>query len=95
VTDNCESDYSIVDGKYLISREDLERVNLKHEDSIIPSPSRNMPLLKKSELKSSNKAVLDIILSVKLKPTPPIPEKTYESRHPVLRELVNKFKLKQ
>ena len=45
---------------------------------IIPGPSRNMPpMFDKVDLRNLNKAQLDAILSVKLKPTPPIVKKVY------------------
>ena len=87
-----EFDYSIVDAKYLISKEDLEKINLKPVDNIIPGPSRNMPPLDKVNLQSLNKAQLNVILNVKLKPIPQIEKQTkYLPRHPVLRELLDKY----
>lgn len=93
VTEEFESDYSVVDKKFLISAEDLEKVDLKPLGEIIPAPSRNMPPLSRVNLQSLNKAQLNTILNVQLKPTPPREtNKTYESRHPVLRELISRFK---
>ena len=92
VNENIEDEYSLIDRKYLISKEDLEKVNLKSSKYIIPGPSRNMPLIDKVNLQALNKAQLDIILSVKLKPAI-INEKSvyYTPRHPVLAELHKKF----
>lgn len=91
-TENIDTDYSIINKKYLISKDDLEKVNLKSVNDIVPGPSRNMPLLDKTNLKSLNKAPLDIIMSVKLKPIPLVEKKTfYIPRHPVLKELLEKF----
>ena len=46
----------------------------------------------KVDLRNLNKAQLDQILNVKLKPTPPRNEnRVYPVRHPVLRELLIKF----
>jgi len=94
--ENVEDDYSVIDKKYLISKEELEKINLKPSSDIIPGPSRNMPPLDKFNLQSLNKAQLTTILNIKLKPTPPR-EKIlyYEPKHPVLRELLNTFKNKQ
>ena len=91
VNDNIEDDYSILEQKFLISSEDLEKINLRSSKDIIPNPSRNMPLLDKVSLKNLNKAQLNIILSVKLKPIPQIEkQKIYEPRHPVLKEILQK-----
>jgi len=92
INENVEDEYSLVDKKYLISKEDLEKVNLKSSKYIIPGPSRNMPLIDKVNLRALNKAQLDIILSVKLKPAV-VNEKPvyYKPRHPVLAELHKKF----
>jgi hypothetical protein len=71
VTEDDNVGFSIVDKKYLISKDDLEKVNLKPATDIIPGPSRNMPLMDKINLRMLNKAQLDIILNVKLKKTLP------------------------
>ena len=90
-TTSDDNDFSIVDKKYLISKEDLIKVDLKPVNNIIPNPSRNMPLMDKSYLKNSNKAQLDIIKNVKLKPTKRNEKPTYyEPKHPVLRELLHR-----
>jgi len=90
INDNTEDEYSVLDKKFLISSEDLEKINLRSTKDIIPNPSRNMPLLDKISLQSLNKAQLDI-LNVKLKPIPKIEKiKKYEPRHPVLREILQK-----
>jgi hypothetical protein len=79
--------------KYLITIDDLQKVNLKPVKNVIANPARNAPAnLTKFDLRNLNKAQLSAILSVKLKPTPPRTEKkTYKIRHPVLRELLTKF----
>jgi hypothetical protein len=76
--------------KYLVSADDLLGVKLKSVDSIVPSPARNMPNISKFNLQMLNKAQLNAILSVKLKPVKPQKKKTYLPRHPVLRELLSK-----
>lgn len=92
VNENLDNDYSVVDKKYLISKEDLEKINLKPVDNIIPNPSRNMPFIDIVNLQSLNKAQLDSILNVKLKPIPYVEKQTkYKPRHPVLREILEKF----
>ena len=94
INDNVEDEYSLLDKKFLISKKDLEKINLKPVDNVIPNPSRNMPFMDKVSLQSLNKAQLDIILNVKLKPIPIIEKNNnYEPRHPVLREILQKTKL--
>jgi hypothetical protein len=80
--------------KFLITKEDLIGVNLHPVNGVIPGPSRNMPeKFDKIDLRNLNKAQLDQILNVKLKPTPPIIKKEYfEPKHPVIKELYYKFK---
>ena len=81
--------------KYLITINDLQKVNLKPVTNVIPNPTRNAPAnFTKVDLRNLNKAQLNAILSVKLKPTPPPEKKVYITRHPVLRELLNKFNKK-
>ena len=90
-----DNDFSIVDKKYLISKDDLVKVNLKPVSDIIPNPSRNMPLMDKVNLRDLNKAQLNMILNVKLKPAIVNQKPTYyEPKHPVLRELLQKFSFK-
>jgi hypothetical protein len=92
INEDLDNDYSVIDKKYLISKEDLEKINLKPVDNIIPNPSRNMPLIDIVNLQSLNKAQLNSILNVKLKPIPYIEKQTkYKPRHPVLREILEKF----
>jgi hypothetical protein len=82
-----------LDKKYLITLNDLKSVNLQPVKDIIPAPSRNMPpLFDKINLQNLNKAQLECILNVKLKPIPKL-EKIifYQPRHPVLAELLKKF----
>jgi hypothetical protein len=77
---------------HYVSINDLQSVNLQPVKDIIPNPSRNMPpFYDKVDLRNLNKAQLNSILNVKLKPTPPIEKNiVYEIRHPCLRELLNK-----
>lgn len=95
-TTNLDDDFSIVDKKYLISKDDLIKVNLKPVIDVIPNPSRNMPPMDKFNLKDLNKAQMNMILNVKLKPTK-VNEKPkyYAPKHPVLQELVEKFSFKK
>lgn len=78
--------------KFIITSDDLTKVNLTPQKNIIPGPSRNMPVLDTFELSIYNKAQLNEILSIKLKPTK-INEKPshYQSRHPVVKQLNEKF----
>lgn len=80
---------------FLITSSDLLKVNLSPVANIIPNPSRNMPPnFTKVHLQNLNKAQLDVILSTKLKPA--IKNKKpmyYPPRHPVLRELHQRFNL--
>jgi hypothetical protein len=93
--ENVEKDYSLVDKKYLISKEDLEKINLKPVSNIIPNPSRNMPYIDIVNLQSLNKAQLNMIMNVKLKPSLQNTKPSYyEPKHPVLKELLDKFKCK-
>lgn len=59
-----------------VSIDDINSVKLK------PPPVNDKPI-ETDELKKN-------ILNVKLKPVPKIEKKTYESRHPCLRELLSK-----
>lgn len=84
------------DKKFLISVEDLEKVNLTPVENVIPAPSRNMPpKYDKINLQYLNKAQLHEILNVKLRPTK-IRETMlfFEPRHPVINELYHRFKNK-
>jgi hypothetical protein len=94
-TDDDKVGFSIIDKKYLISKDDLIKVNLKPVTDIIPGPSRNMPLMDKINLRMLNKAQLDVILNVKLRKTEPkVKQKIYEPRHPVLKELKSRVQIK-
>lgn len=74
---------------YLISPKELLSVKLKHVSDVIPSPARNMPHITKFQLHMLNKAQLQCILNVKLKPVQSVTKtKFYHPRHPVLRELL-------
>jgi hypothetical protein len=77
---------------HYVTMNDLQSVNLQPVKDIIPNPSRNMPpFYDKVDLRNLNKAQLNSILNVKLKPTPLIEKNiVYEIRHPCLRELLNK-----
>jgi hypothetical protein len=80
---------------FLITSSDLLKVNLTPVANIIPNPARNMPPnFAKVDLRNLNKAQLDIILSTKLRPTT-INKKPiyYPPRHPVLKELHQRFEL--
>jgi hypothetical protein len=71
---------------------DLKSVNLNPVKDIVPNPSRNAPpFFEKVDLRNLNKAQLNCILNVKLKPIPQLEKiKVYEVRHPCLRELLSK-----
>jgi hypothetical protein len=75
-----------------ISIKDLKSVQLQPVKDVIPNPSRNAPpCFTKVDLRNLNRAQLNSIMSVKLKPTPKIEKKRiYEVRHPCLRELLTK-----
>lgn len=79
--------------KHLISLKDLKSVNLQSVDNVIPGPSRNAPPeFTKVDLRNLNKAQLNQILNVKLKPVPVLERQTFfPPRHPVIFELYNKF----
>ena len=73
----------------LVSIDDLKKVNLQPVKNLEPNPSRNMPpYIDKVDLRNLNKAQLDAIMNVKLKPIPPKENKIYEPRHPCLKELL-------
>ena len=75
-----------------VSINDLKSVNLNPVRDIVPNPSRNAPpFFEKVDLRNLNKAQLNCILNVKLKPIPQLEKvKIYEVRHPCLRELLTK-----
>ena len=75
-----------------VSINDLKSVNLTPVKDIVPNPSRNAPpFFEKVDLRNLNKAQLNCILNVKLKPIPILEKVTvYEVRHPCLRELLSK-----
>ena len=78
--------------KFIITSEDLIKVNLIPQKNIIPAPSRNMPVLDTFELNIHNKAQLDEILNIKLKPTKiNIKQTYYPPRHPVIKQLNEMF----
>jgi hypothetical protein len=78
--------------KFIICADDLKKVNLNHQKDVIPGPSRNMPVLDTFELQIYNKAHLDEILNIKLRPTVVNKKPTYyPPRHPVVKELNEKF----
>lgn len=80
-----------------VSIQDLKSVHLTPViKEIVPNPSRNAPpCFSKVDLRNLNRAQLNCILNVKLKPVP-LPssptavKKIYEVRHPCLRELLKK-----
>jgi hypothetical protein len=78
--------------KFIITSDDLLKVNLHPQKDVIPAPSRNMPVIDTFELNIYNKAQLQELLSIKLKPTK-INEKPvyYPPRHPVVKQLNEKF----
>ena len=59
----------ILPKKFIITSDDLIKVNLNPQKDVVPAPSRNMPLLDTFELNIYNKAQLTEILNIKLKPT--------------------------
>lgn len=70
-------------GGYIISENDLKSVKL--------TPPRTLPLRQHTNvnMRHLSKSQLDAIMSVKLKPIPPIMMRLpYEVRHPCLRELL-------
>jgi hypothetical protein len=75
-----------------ISIKDLKSVQLQPVKDVIPNPARNAPpCFTKVDLRNLNRAQLNSIMSVKLKPTPKVEKKRiYEVRHPCLRELLTK-----
>ena len=75
-----------------VSIKDLKSVNLSPIKNMIPNPSRNAPpCFDKVDLRNLNRAQLNSILNVKLKPVPKIDKiRKYEVRHPCLRELLTK-----
>jgi len=78
--------------KFIITSNDLNKVNLTPQKNIIPGPSRNMPVLDTFELKIYNKAQLNEILNIKLKPVKMNEKPThYQPRHPVVKQLNEKF----
>ena len=82
----------ILPKKFIICADDLKKVNLNHQKDVIPGPSRNMPVLDTFELQIYNKAHLDEILNIKLRPTVVNKKPTYyPPRHPVVKELNEKF----
>jgi hypothetical protein len=77
-----------------VSIKDLKSVNLTPIREIIPNPSRNAPpCFSKVDLRNLNRAQLNCIMNVKLRPIPPPLDpklRMYEVRHPCLRELLKK-----
>jgi hypothetical protein len=82
--------------KFLITSDDLKKLNLKSTENIIPAPSRNMPLLDTFELCVHNKAQLDEILEIRLNLKPTIVNTKpayYPPKNPVINEMNKKFGL--
>lgn len=78
--------------KFLITPEDLKKAKLDFNKEVIPAPSRNMPSLDTFELSIFNKAQLQEILSIKLKPVTKSEKPIYyPPRHPVIKEMHQKF----
>ena len=78
--------------KFLISPDDLLKINLNSTNDIIPGPSRNMPVIDTFELSTFNKAQLEEILSIKLRPTVVNVKPTYyPPKNPVIRQMNEKF----
>ena len=76
----------------LISPTDLLKVKLNPIKDIIPSPAKNIPPIDKFTLNVLNQDQLRQILSVKLKPSKHVEKNNcYETRHPVLKELLHKI----
>lgn len=77
-----------------VSIKDLKSVHLTPVREIVPNPSRNAPpCFSKVDLRNLNRAQLNCILNVKLRPIPPPLDpklRMYEVRHPCLRELLKK-----
>ena len=72
-----------------VSIKDLQSVNLQPAKK---KKNNTPPSFKKIDLRNLNRAQLDCILNVKLRPIPPKTEaiRKYEVRHPCLRELLQK-----
>lgn len=87
--DNINDDFVKIG---FVTINDLKSVNLNPVKDIVPNPSRNAPpFFEKVDLRNLNKAQLNCILNVKLKPIPILEKvKVYEVRHPCLRELLSK-----
>jgi hypothetical protein len=78
--------------KFLISPDDLLKINLNSTNDIIPGPSRNMPVIDTFELSTFNKAQLEEILNIKLRPTIVNVKPTYyPPKNPVIRQMNEKF----
>ena len=93
--EKVEDNILIQPKKHLITLNDLKSVNLTSVENVTPSPSRNAPpSFSKIDLRNLNKAQLNQILNVKLKPTPIIERPTFfPPRNPVIFELYNKFNM--
>ena len=93
--ENTENDYYLIDKKYLITKELLNQINLTPVKNDIKTPNIKARPINKVNLRCLNKEQLNIILNVKLKPIPKI-QKTYkyDTRHPVLKEMLEKTKIK-
>ena len=89
-------DEKLVKPKFLITPDDLNKLNLKSSKNTIPGPSRNMPVLDTFELCIHNKAQLDEILEIRLNLKPAIVNKKqvyYPPKNPVINEMNKKFGL--
>jgi hypothetical protein len=80
-----------------VTLNDITKIKLKPVEhrvlsDIIPNPSRNAPPnFSRVDMRNLNRAQLNSILNVKLKPIPVKEKPVYIPRHPVLRELLTRF----
>jgi len=90
IDENIEDDCYLIDKKYIITKELLGEINLKP-----PKTSIKTVPFDKVNLKCLSKAQLSVIMNVKLKPIPKIEKnRVYIPRHPVLKEMSEKIKIK-
>ena len=76
---------------YLVTPTELLSVKLKPVKNVVPAPARNMPHMNKFQLHMLNQAQLRAILNVKLKHVErDVNPRSYQPRHPVLKELLQK-----
>ena len=89
---HTENDIITVEKKFVISLSDIKSVNLQPvTKQLNKKKEQKTNNFEKINMRCLNKAQLDAIMNVKLKHVDNIVEnKTYEPRHPVLKELLNK-----